>query len=138
MKHQTLLAIDYGEKKLGLALKESGHNDPIPFMNIKNKLDVVGKIVRIVKERKINLVIIGYPIHSSGKKSQMTLNVEKFVKDLGSCLPSEIKVDLFNEAWTTQEAIQKLRLLGKKDRYIQAKKDIYSAVLILEKYLSQM
>ncbi len=135
MKQVNILAMDFGEKKIGLAFKPKGFFTGEALGNIKNQGDVIKKIIDIIKEKKINIIVIGYPTYSNMKKSSITHKVEKFADSLKSCLPAKKKLVLTDENFSTKEALAKLRFSGKSEKFIKKNKDTYSALLILERFL---
>lgn len=136
-KTKCILGIDFGEKKIGLAIKYAGKIYPEPFLKWKNRGDVIGRIVSKVKELKINAIAIGIPFLSHQRKSSMTLRVEEFALHLRRCLPQEITIYPIDEIYSSRETEERLRLLGKNDRYIETNKDSYAAVLILERLMEK-
>ncbi|OHD10389.1 MAG: hypothetical protein A2Y41_04425 [Spirochaetes bacterium GWB1_36_13] len=137
MKDLCLIGIDYGEKKLGLAFKERKLMRPAPIGCFKNQGDLLGKIVRLAKEKKADRIVIGLPLKMDGQKTSMTLKVETFVHKLRQTLPEKIGIELTNEIFTTQEAVERLRGLGKNESFIEKNIDSYSAVLILERFIEK-
>jgi len=137
LKEQALLAIDYGEKKIGLALKEKNSLQPLPLGNFKNKGDSAGKVIALAKEKKVSGIVLGHPLLLSGDKSAITLKVEEFARILSACLPKKITLYFFDERFSTQETLARLKLLNKSEAFIQKNKDTYSAVLILERFLEK-
>lgn len=135
MKKKRILALDYGEKKIGLAFKAFDQIQPDPIGNFKNQGDVISKVVNLAKEKQIETLVIGLPLSPNEKKTSMAVKVEKFTEQLRASLSQKIAIELVNETWSTKEAIERLRSLGKNASFIEKNKDSYSAVLILERYL---
>ncbi len=136
MKPDNILAVDYGQKKIGLAFKSKNSLYIKPLGNFKNEGDLIKKFVDLIKLKKITLVIFGHPLKVNDKKSPITIIVEDFTQKLKNSLPKNTRIELINEFYTTKETIYRLTLLGKSEKYIEQHKDTYSAVLILERYLN--
>jgi putative transcription antitermination factor YqgF len=129
--------MDYGERRIGMAFKAQGEYSVFPLPNMKNQNDVLKRLVLLLKEKEANLLLVGYPLHLNGRKSQFTQKVEIFLEQLRNCLPSSVKLEIIDEAWSSQEAIQRLRNMGKNDSFIEKNKDAYSAVILLERFLQK-
>lgn len=135
MKQLNLLALDFGEKKIGVALKRSGRSESEPLGNIKSQGDIIFKIMQLVKTHQINKILLGLPMLENGKKSATTAKVEKFASQLLPCLPPHIELKMVDEAFTTKETILRLRALGKNERFIALNKDSYAARLLIERVM---
>lgn len=135
MKSFNILSLDYGEKKIGLAFKASGYVTVEPFGNFKNQGDLINKMTSLIKEKGIELVVIGYPLSESKGKTKMAVEVERFAKSLRSCLSPKIALKLYDEYLSSQESEQRLRALGKNQTFIDKHIHSYSAKLILERFL---
>ena len=65
-----ILGIDYGEKRIGLAISDelAVIAKPIKTLKVKSFADAVSKLQRIIKRQKIDLVIIGLPLSSKNEE----------------------------------------------------------------------
>jgi len=90
----NLLAIDYGERYLGMAVRTAKTNIPIPVDVIdKKKTDPQKQIVTFIENYSINKIIIGYPIGMNNSKNRMTDLVDEFINYLQKYNISIHKVD---------------------------------------------
>jgi len=126
-----VLGIDYGTKKVGLAIGDEKLRlvSPKGTISVSNAID---KIKEIIKKSKVKKVVVGYPLTPSGKEGQRAKLVKKFIEKLKREIP-EVEVILWDERWTTDEAMRRLEGLPYKKR--KALKDTISAMIILEEYL---
>lgn len=120
-----ILGIDYGEKKVGLSL--SAGNIALPWKilnNFRSNQELVREIKKIIKEEKIEAVVIGLPLSCQNKFSTQTWVVKEFIK----FFKKNITIPLFivDELFSSQMA-QK-QLAGKND-------DAQAAANILQTYL---
>ena len=131
-----ILAMDVGTKTIGLAISDELGIVATPFgcykrQTLKKDLEFFDEFV---KKNNIDMVIVGFPVYLDGKESKMSKYVKKFyykIKDRWG-----IKVELWDERLTTEEAIEILRNKNIKDyKKIKAKKDEISAAIILRSYL---
>ena len=90
----NLLAIDYGERYLGLAVRTTKTSIPIPVDVIdKKKIDPQKQIDTFIENYSINKIIVGYPIGMNNSKNRMTDLVDEFINYLQKYNISIHKVD---------------------------------------------
>lgn len=118
----NILAIDFGTKNIGLAWCDTGIGAPLPFGIAKNLNDVV----KVVKDERIDKIIIGMPTGIDGKENTNTERVKKFAEELKSAV--NVPIDYFDERFSSQAAD---RLEGGVSR------DEKSAMIILEGWTSK-
>lgn len=125
MRH---LGIDYGEKRIGLALSDPEGIIAMPYETIANSKSIAGYIAAIVKKESVGRIVVGLPIPFSGDESEQTRKVKKFIEKLKKL--SEVGVDTENEIFTTKIA----KSSGVSERHL----DAASAALILQSYLDKV
>lgn len=119
------LGIDFGLRKIGLAVSEGELVTPWEVLAVTGFPDAVDKILFIIKEGQFNKVVVGLPEGKMGK------NVTGFVNALVS---SGIDVETADETLSSKTA-KKLMIeqgISKKNRRFE---DAYSACEILQNYL---
>ena len=129
-----ILAIDYGQKRIGLA---AGEKIPHGFGVIDNlgEYDVAKKLILICKETEAREVVLGLP-ENRDKQSQH--NIGK-IKNIGTSLEKAgLKVNYEPEEFTSVEAERILKGKGRYDRNHKEKVDEMAAVLLLEQYLNKI
>ena len=90
----NLLAIDYGERFLGLAVRTTKTSIPIPVDVIdKKKTDPQKQIDTFIENYSINEIIVGYPIGMNNSKNRMSDLVDEFINYLQKYNISIHKVD---------------------------------------------
>lgn len=99
-----ILAIDFGEKRIGLALGDTETNLALPYGVLINlsEIDLVNKLKEIILEEEIKLVIIGEPISLTGNVSEQTKKSHRFADKLKKFLTVEVL--LFDERLTSRQA----------------------------------
>ena len=121
----NLLAIDYGERFIGLAIRTIKTSIPIPLKIIDSKKDSISKgIQETISEYDINQIVIGYPIGLNNSENRMTKLVNLFIQDISNFNIPIYKID--------ERLSSKLFNDGSKDRI-----DDLSALEILESYIKQ-
>lgn len=129
----SILAIDYGKKRTGLAI--SSTLIATPLGNIPSQSETVfAKISEIIKEYSITKIVIGLPLNMNGTESEMTEEVRRFASEVEKRL--NLKVDFVDERLTSRDAEFMLASLEKNWRKRKKKIDSASACLILENYLA--
>lgn len=127
-----ILAIDYGTKRVGVAIGDSELKIAKPLCVLKNDKHVLNHIKRLVKEYSIERIVIGNPLKPSGGKSKMSEKVEAFADDLRSEM-REVDIILWDERYTSEETKEYLKGLSPKKK--RELKDKISAFIILRDYM---
>lgn len=137
MEDKTILAIDYGTRRIGIA-----KSDPMGIVasalktvEVRSDTDALKSIALVLGEYNPRTVVIGYPLLASGDKSRKCLEIDRFVEKLSRIFSGPIlRVD---EADTSNEAAAIVRAHGKRIGKDKAKIDRIAAVLILQRYLDE-
>ena len=133
-----VLGIDYGRKRLGLALSDEGAMlaTPLPHHRRSHSL---GRDVRVLtalaSARDVGAIVVGLPLHMNGSSGEMAEEATQFAQMLGEA--ARMPVDLIDERLTSAEAE---RVLLEADLPRQRRKqlrDSLAAVLILQSYLDR-
>jgi putative Holliday junction resolvase len=127
------LAIDYGERRIGIAKSDNSRLIASPVVTLDNgesTSNVYSAIKDIVKESNAMLVYIGLPLHLSGKESESSEKARVFAGLLKQHLPQEVQVRLLDERLTTSSAVGELKNAGLKSSRDSI--DQLAAVKILE------
>ena len=120
----NLLGIDYGERYIGIAIKHEEVNIPYGHKIIDTKNNDINKELEvIIKNKKINKIVIGYPIGLNTNKTRMSNTVDKFIENI--LQKYNIPIEKIDERMTS-----KLINSSKNTRV-----DDLSAVQILETYI---
>lgn len=130
MPSRNFLALDVGERRIGLAMADSQVKIAIPFGWLENDQRVIVRITELVLQHDIKTIVVGYPRNQSGEPTQQTEFVESFVEQLADI---ELDTDIVfqDESLTSVQAEQ--RLAGRiKDK---GEIDAEAASIILQDYL---
>lgn len=124
------MALDVGERRIGLAMADSQVKIAIPFGWLENDERVIVRITELVLQHDVKTIVVGYPRNQSGESTQQTEFVESFVEQLADI---ELDTDIVfqDESLTSVQAEQ--RLAGRiKDK---GEIDAEAASIILQDYL---
>lgn len=132
MSDARILAVDPGERRVGLAV-----SDPLgiiaqglPTFDRKSDGDVFARIATLVLEYEVVCVVVGYPTALSGRKTDATARAEAFMAELRRRVG--VPVEPWDERLSSTEAG---RILAGHVRGDKKKIDRMAAVLILQGYL---
>ncbi len=132
-----VLAIDYGQKRTGIAITDSLRMIASPLETVET-----GKIYeyleKIILKEKIVDIVVGEARHLDGNASEITLLQEKFCKEINKKFPAVV-IHRIDEMYTSKLASQALVMGGmkKKDRQNKGNLDKVSAAIILQQFLDQ-
>lgn len=119
------LGIDFGLKRIGLAISEGELASPWQILEIKNFSDAVEKISRIIVEDNFQKIVIGLPEGKMGK------NVIRFINALKK---RGVEVETADETLSSKNALSAMVDYG-VSRKKRQHEDAYSAAEILQNYL---
>lgn len=129
---KTYLALDIGEKRIGVAVGDDIVRIAVPLETIDVDGNQLDRLARIVVDHEPDLVVIGYPRNQSGEPTAQTDFVEEVAKQLADIMP---KIVFQDESLTSVLAEQRLK--SYKKPYTKADIDAQAAALILQDYLEQ-
>lgn len=87
---RNILAIDYGGKRVGLAIANGQAKLSRPLVTIENSPDLVDQLQNIIEKDLVDVVVVGLPRNLSGLDTQQTKIVQDFAEDLKSKLDKPI------------------------------------------------
>ena len=108
--YDRALALDYGEKRVGIALSDALGLTAQPKPFLKNDDDLIENINVIVKENNVATIVVGLPLDTSGAHSKKSLEVLAFVEKLKTQVSVEIKT--IDERFSTYAATKQLDSAG--------------------------
>jgi putative Holliday junction resolvase len=133
---KRIAAIDYGTKRIGIAVCDELHISINPLSTIEaTKPDYFDKILNILTNERISLVIVGYPHQSLQMESEIQRAINSFVIDLKE--KELFTVITFDESYSTEEAYNYMSLNNKKKKHIKKSKDKVAAAVILKNFLDE-
>lgn len=128
---RRILAVDYGRKRIGLALSDELELTAQPLMTLErvNRREDLRRLRDICRTHFVAHILVGHPVHMSGAAGEMAEEAARFAarlhKELG------IEVELLDERLTSWEAEQTLaETRGAGRREGQPRDDVAAAVLL--------
>ena len=133
-----LLAIDYGEKRLGLAISDPNQiiSKPLKTIILSDLQYIYNELEKIISDYEIQKLIIGLPLGMDGKNTQQTSKVEAFKEDLQNKI--SIPVILFDERLSSVSAKKSLISQGIKTGHNKSKIDQTAAAIFLQHFLDTL
>lgn len=124
----NLLGLDYGSKKIGLAIayKEDNGFIVVGYETLDNNKFVVQNLLEIIQKENIITVVVGLPLGLKGQKTPQTIETEDFINTLMCNLSVSVVIE--DERFTSILADQ---LVGSNANHEGAAK------LILEGYIAK-
>jgi len=132
------MAVDYGTKRVGIALTDSLKITAQPYKTLAAKRNdqLIAAITHIVREEDVEKIIVGLPLHMDGSVSPSADKARIFAEKLSRAC--SIPVFMWDERLTTVEAERILReKLALSSRKIKHIRDKLAAALLLESYLEK-
>lgn len=123
-KNQTILAFDYGEKRIGVAVGNTITKtaEPLTIIQEKNQGERWKAIEQVIQEWQADLLVVGLPTHPDGTTHEMTQKAKRFGNQLhGRFQKPVVWVD---ERYTSAS--------------VEGGNDALAAQLILQQYLQEL
>ncbi len=139
MSKGKYLAIDYGDRRVGLAVSDFDKQVAFPrdFLEYKSIKGLLNQIKAFCDEEQIVKTIVGLPIEMDGTMGDRVIKTYKFADQLKKAI-APIVVEYFDERLTTKQSIRKLQMQGIKAKDQKGQRDMVSAQIILEAYLKSL
>lgn len=123
----SLVGIDYGTKKIGIAVSNDDGTMAFPHEVVPNDGQFMEYLTALVEQRKVAAVVIGQSLANDGTPNKVQEAIEELVTDI--TLYSGLPVHLVPEQYTSQAAA---RLQGRNEHT-----DAAAAALILDSFIQQ-
>jgi putative Holliday junction resolvase len=132
-----VLGIDFGEKRLGLALSDESRTlaSPLAVYERKDLQSDLRFLRDLILRYQITEIVLGLPLNMDGSLGPKAQQVLEFKRALEESL--KLPVHTFDERFTTAEAERALLEANMSRRKRKVKRDALAAVLILQGYLQQ-
>src|SRR6267154_4019908 len=130
-----ILAIDLGSVRIGVAISDELQLLAHPLETIAANERSIARVAEIVRERKVDHVVVGIPRQLSGKLGTAATETLQFAEKLRAILSCPVVA--WDERLTTVAAHRALREAGKKTRATRHYVDQVAAQMILQGYLDR-
>ena len=130
------LAVDYGEKRSGLAVSDPGASMAFPRTTLimRGKDLFFSELLALAESEGVQAFVIGLPLHGNGEESESSRRVRNMAARLKR--RTQLPVYFMPETLSSHDAEQRLRETGKTGRRLQESLDSVAAAAILESFLA--
>jgi putative Holliday junction resolvase len=130
-----ILAIDYGTRRIGLALSDPTGTlaRPLPFLPAQADAKLAREIATLAVAEKAGLILLGLPRHMDGSIGEAAARVEAFAVQLRKASP--VPLQLVDERLSTVQASRQLQEAGQDSRRQRSRIDSEAAAVLLQGYL---
>ena len=120
------LGIDYGAKRIGLALSDEKGGFAFPHETIPNDMSAIDRITKIIRKEKVGEIVMGDTRADTGAENLISKDADAFAAQLAT--HTGLPVHRMREAWSSHEAAR-FAPKGKEHD------DTAAAAIILQRYL---
>ncbi len=128
------LAIDYGDRRIGLAVSDllGITAQPVGYLTVNGDRDAIRQLTPYLLEYKIEKIVLGLPKNMNGSEGARVEKTRAFGEKLQGDFPN-IPIDYYDERMTT--IVAQRALIGMNVKKKEGKKDMLSAAIILQGYM---
>jgi putative Holliday junction resolvase len=136
--YTRIMAIDFGLRRIGIALSDPLKKFASPYTTIINDEKVFDNLKKIIEEKSVEKILLGLPDDSPDSAKSVLKDVLKFKKELEEKF--KLEIILWNETHTSKIAEQRIidSVKSKKKRQNKGLIDMHSAAIILSEYLDSL
>jgi putative holliday junction resolvase len=130
-----MLAIDYGEKRVGLAVSDCSQVIATKLTTVST-MEIFPFLENYLKNEEVDLIVVGNPKQMDNTPSECAKSVQIFVDNLSNTFP-DMDIYMIDERYTSKIASQTIAKSGLKKKKKQEKGliDTIAAVLILQDFM---
>jgi putative holliday junction resolvase len=136
-KARRVLAIDYGRRRIGLALSDELGLTARPLATLLrvNRRTDLRRLGQICREHSVARVIVGHPLHLSGEAGEMAEEAARFAAKLRR--ETGVEIELVDERLTSWQAEQMATEIEPSERRKRKSLDDLAAAILLREYLER-
>jgi len=120
-----ILSIDYGLKRIGLAITDQKQKIVFPHSTLIHNKSIIEEIKKLCQREEVKKIIVGLPVGLNSQESEQTLITKKFI----ALLKENIDIPIIEEDERLSSQMA--------ERFSHKNKDEISAMIILESYLQR-
>ena len=138
MSGQRVLAVDFGDRRTGVAVTDHTGTVILPLPAVLASADdeCARSVIALATERETEVIVVGLPLDREGAVGPRAARTLKFVKVLKQLAPCDVVT--VDETHTTDEAHERLKRGGLKASQRKKIADSVAAIVILERYQSSL
>jgi len=130
-----ILAVDHGEKRIGLALSDATGTiaSPLKVIEHVSRLLDAAQVAEIASQNEARLIVVGQSFDEEGNPNLAGRRAARFADELRN--QTNVPVELWDESFSTQTARAARIELGVSRKKRAGHQDAFAAVVILQSYL---
>lgn len=131
------LALDVGEKRIGVALSDETETlaSPHSILHRKSTAGALEAIARLARETGAEVIVVGLPVSFDGQLHAQARAIQSFAAKVGTRVG--LPVVFADETLSSVRAEELLRASGTRPQRIRERLDAVAAAVILQDYLDQ-
>ncbi|MDB5185929.1 MAG: putative Holliday junction resolvase [Candidatus Saccharibacteria bacterium] len=133
MAISNVLALDVGERRIGVAVASLFARLPHPLVTLDNNDTFWNKLGQLITTEQVSVLVVGLPRGMSGQETAQTAYARDFARELESRV--NLPVHLQDEALTSRQA--EAELIATKKPYSKGDIDALAATYILSDFLGE-
>ncbi len=135
MEEKRIIAIDFGSKRIGIAITDPLNMFAYPLITLINDSNFINKLEKIIGDYNVVKIILGLPNKEDGSESLTSKSVLSFKEQIEKKI--NIEIQLVDERYTSEIAKQRIieSVPSKKKRRDKSLLDKNAAAVMLEDYL---
>lgn len=139
LKNKRIAAIDYGKRRIGLAVCDIMHITVTPKLTIDSSItDKYEEIIKFINEESVDALVVGIPLRDDDKNKEFIDEIRDFIQVIQD--KSGLVVYEQDESYSSIEALDTMIDIGygKKKRRHKENKDKIAAAIILRHFLESI
>jgi putative Holliday junction resolvase len=130
-----ILAIDYGQARVGLAVTDPDGLVVFPLRTVawRTRDALFRELLAVIESQGVSRIVLGYPARAGGDEGLTGRQIRKFAERLAR--RTAVPIVYADEAHSTEEAADRLREAGLAGEALAERLDAQAAAVILERYL---
>jgi putative holliday junction resolvase len=131
-----VMAVDWGTRRIGVAVSDEMWSlaRPLPTLNVNSTKEAVRDIVGLARENEVAILVMGDPVHMSGRVGESAQSVRRLAEKLQNLLPG-VRFVFWDERLSSRQAQEILRSHQEKVRGAPGRLDQVAAALLLQCFL---
>ncbi len=131
-----LMGLDYGERRIGVAVSDPAGQvaRPLTVIERESRVKDTARIRDIVERLGVGVIVVGLPINMDGTHGPAAQTATRFAGRLRHAVPAEVQ--LWDERLTTWEAEQQMIESGLSPERRRELRDAVAAAVLLQDYLN--
>jgi putative Holliday junction resolvase len=134
-ENMRILAVDHGEKRIGLALSDETATIASPLKVVEHVSRAIdaAQVADVASQNDVKLIVVGQSFDEEGNPNPAGRRAGRFADELKN--QTNIPIELWDESFSTQDARSARIEIGVSRKKRAGHQDVFAAVVILQSYL---